>query len=79
VILALGGGVLNQVGVGELRRGDQHGSRDRDGIVEGELAHQLGRRVRQSGQPLREPFARLVLDFGRELNEHVVEQRDLRT
>ena len=36
MVLALGGGVLDQIGIAELLRVDQHRLRDRDRVVEGE-------------------------------------------
>jgi hypothetical protein len=77
-MLAVARRILHQVGVGQLRRGRQYRRRDRDFIVESQAANDLGGRVRQRGQPLRQPLARLALDLGREPHQNVVEQRDLR-
>ena len=62
-----------------LRRSEsvQHRPRHVDVVVEGEHAHHAGRRGRHVGEPDRKLGARLGLDRGGELGDHLVEQADL--
>ena len=75
--LALGGRILHKIGFGELRRMRQHRSGHLDGIVEGERADDLGRRVLRAGKAARELGARFDLDIDGEPLQHVVEYGDL--
>jgi hypothetical protein len=77
VFLALGAGVLNQVGLVQRERVNEHRPGHRDGVVERQRAHQLRRGIVDRGEPPRQPGARLQFDVGAKLQQHVVEQRDL--
>ena len=55
----------------------EHRPRHLDVVVEGEHAHDAGRRGRHVGEPDRQLGARLGLDRGCELGDHLVEQVDL--
>ena len=77
MILTLGAGVFHQIGVAQPLGMDQHRAGHHDFVVEGELAHDLGRRVFHGRQPVRQSGAGLDLDFDHQPLQHVVEQRDL--
>ena len=77
MLLALGGGVFNQVGIAQLLRVGQHRLGDGDIVVKGERADQPGRSVVDIRQPAGKSCPRLYFDIGREFLQHVIEQRDL--
>jgi hypothetical protein len=77
MILALGGGVLDQIGVGQEPRVDQDWLGNRDRVVEGERADQLRRRVVDMGEAPGQSRPRLDFDVGAKFPQHVVEQVDL--
>ena len=77
VLLALAVGVGEQIGFVEAFGSEQHRPRHVDVVVEGEHADHAGRRGRHVGEPDRELGARLRLDGGGELGDHLVEQADL--
>ena len=53
VILALGRGVLDKIGIAQLLGTYEHRCGHRDRIIEGEHAHELGGRIAHTRQPLR--------------------------
>ena len=77
MVLALGGGVLDQIGIAELLRVDQDRLCDRDRVIEGERADQLRRGIVDMGQAAGQSRPRLDFDVGAELLQHIVKQPDL--
>ena len=77
MVLALGRGVFDEVVIRQLLRMNQHRSRDLDGIVECQRTNHLRRSAFHICEMLGKLCARLDLDVGGELLEHVIEQRDL--
>ena len=75
--LALGLGDVDQIGFLQPRRLREHRTGHRDVVVVRELAHQLGRRVRDRRERLRHFGARLGLDLDDQPAQHVVEQPDV--
>jgi hypothetical protein len=74
---ALGAGVLHQRLVVELLGLAQHRTRDRDLVVEGELADDAGRRVADRRESVRQLGAGHRLDLVCETANHVAECRNL--
>ena len=77
MVLALGGGILDQIGIAELLRVDQHRLSDRDRVVEGERADQLRRRVVDMSEAACQSRPRFDFDVGAKFLQHIVEQCDL--
>ncbi len=77
MILALGTGVGNQVGVAERFRLAENRSRHGDGVIEGKRPNQRRRRVRGGCKTACELDPGFQLDRGNEGFENLVEQLDL--
>ena len=76
VVLALGAGILDQVGIAELVRVDQHRLGHRDGVVECERTDQPRRGVVDRGKPLAPIWRASSLHIGAKLLQHAIEQGD---
>ena len=78
VVLAFGGGVFDEVVVGQLFRMDKHRSRDLDRVVESERANELWRSAVACAASRCASFARALTSMSAaERRKHVVEQRNL--
>ena len=74
VVLAFGGGVFNEIVVGQAFRENKHRLCHLDRIVERERANQYRRSVVDDSEPMRELGPRLDLDVGGQAAQNVIEQ-----
>ena len=75
--LALGGCALDEIGIAELLRMDQHRLSHLDFVVIGERADEFGGRAVDVREPVRQLRARFHFDIDRKFMQHVIEQGDL--
>jgi hypothetical protein len=77
MLLALGAGILDKIGVAQLCRMSEHRPGYSDLVVKGELTNESRRGRVNAGHPVGKLCAGLKLDIDRQPLQHVIEQFDM--